>query len=120
MSNESQSSTASPYAPGGIVVGPNGGDSIQVYIGPCESFITAADVRALQQASDTERHTRALSEAVSRVQSGIDLMTWNLWDYELRTAIERDNRLNTEEKRVYHDTLIELEFGEGFFRRAHP
>lgn len=41
-------------------------------------------------------------------------------EYKLRVAVERDNRLNSEEKAEYDRTLAELEFGFGFFRRAHP
>lgn len=40
--------------------------------------------------------------------------------YAFAAAAERDSRLNVEEKRVYHDTLIELEYGFDFFTRAHP
>jgi hypothetical protein len=40
--------------------------------------------------------------------------------YRLRTALDRDDRLNVDEKRVYEDTKCELEFGPGFLRRAHP
>lgn len=40
--------------------------------------------------------------------------------YRERVALDRENRLNKEETRVYNDTLTELEFGFGFFRRAHP
>jgi hypothetical protein len=40
--------------------------------------------------------------------------------YRLRVALDRDDRLNTEEQRVYDDTQIELEYGSDFFRRAHP
>ena len=40
--------------------------------------------------------------------------------YRLRVAIDRDDRLNAEERRVYTDTACELEFGPGFLRRAHP
>lgn len=39
---------------------------------------------------------------------------------KLKVALDRDDRLNNEERRVYEDTLVELEFGAGFFRRAHP
>ena len=38
----------------------------------------------------------------------------------IQVAQDRDNRLNKEEARVYNDTLIELEYGFGFFQRAHP
>lgn len=40
--------------------------------------------------------------------------------YRLKVALDRDDRLNGEEKRVYEDTQCELEFGPGFLRRAHP
>lgn len=40
--------------------------------------------------------------------------------YRLKVALDRDNRLNTDEKRIYDDGLVEHEFGSGFFRRAHP
>lgn len=40
--------------------------------------------------------------------------------YRERVALERENRLNKEELRVYEDTKVELEFGDGFFQRAHP
>jgi len=40
--------------------------------------------------------------------------------YRLKVAIDRDNRLNGEERRIYDDTVCELEFGPGFLRRAHP
>jgi hypothetical protein len=41
-------------------------------------------------------------------------------EFRARIALERDERLNTEERKVYDDALIELEFGKGFFLRAHP
>lgn len=41
-------------------------------------------------------------------------------EYKMKVAEDRDNRLNTEEKAEYDRTLAELEFGNGFFRRAHP
>jgi len=41
-------------------------------------------------------------------------------EYRARVAFDRDERLNWEERRVYDEALIELEFGPGFFRRAHP
>lgn len=40
--------------------------------------------------------------------------------WRLKVAIDRDNRLTDEEKRVYDRTAAELEFGPGFWRRAHP
>lgn len=38
----------------------------------------------------------------------------------LSLAIDRDNRLNTEEVREYQRTQIALEFGSDFLLRAHP
>lgn len=40
--------------------------------------------------------------------------------YRLRVALDRDDRLNFEERQIYTDTASELEFGPGFLRRAHP
>jgi hypothetical protein len=40
--------------------------------------------------------------------------------YRYERAVERDNALNSEEKRMYDDTATELKYGEGFLRRAHP
>jgi hypothetical protein len=40
--------------------------------------------------------------------------------YRYERAVERDNALNFEERRMYEDTATELEYGEGFLRRAHP
>jgi hypothetical protein len=37
-----------------------------------------------------------------------------------RIALDRENRLNTEESKQYMRTATELEFGAGFFERAHP
>jgi hypothetical protein len=42
------------------------------------------------------------------------------YPYRLRLALERDAKFNTEEQWVYDDTAIELEYGVGFLRRAHP
>lgn len=40
--------------------------------------------------------------------------------YRTRVALDREDRLNNEEKRVYEDTILMLEYGPNFFRRAHP
>lgn len=40
--------------------------------------------------------------------------------YRLKVAMDREERLNNEEKRVYEDTVLILEYGPNFFRRAHP
>lgn len=40
--------------------------------------------------------------------------------YRLSVALDRDSRLNAEERQQYLRTEAELEFGFGFFERAHP
>ena len=40
--------------------------------------------------------------------------------YKLKIALDRDDRLNNEEKRAYEDTALLLEYGPNFLRRAHP
>lgn len=41
-------------------------------------------------------------------------------EYRLKLALDREDRLNAEEHKVYEQTSIELEFGKTFYLRAHP
>lgn len=38
----------------------------------------------------------------------------------LRAALDRDDRLNPEERRAKTDAILDCEYGPGFLLRAHP
>lgn len=130
LQDEGEPGASRPYASGGIV-GIDGSDRIGIHISRCEPILTAADVRRMWDASVPEWFQRAISQPVSGVQEEVigfapPMSTW--YDnasaqnvaYRLNVAIDRDSRLNNEEREEYDRTLAEMEFGPGFFRRAHP
>lgn len=129
LPDEEQPDEPRSYASGGIVVGPSGSDTVQAYINPHESYITAADLREMRDNGCSEWVAWALSETVPELQ-GEEVIGYGYGYYEnssarnvaflLKLALDRDDRFNTEERAEYNRTLVELEFGAGFFQRAHP
>ena len=129
LQDEGEHGFVTPYAPGGIIVGPLGSsDTILAHIGRHEQIYTAEDVRGLRDPGLPEWFTRSISESMPGVQDEMTLPFNTGYDnvsdvnrkYRWNVALDRDNRLNKEERAEYDRTLVELEYGPGFFRRAHP
>src|SRR3954471_9332071 len=98
------------------------------FISPGEDSINAADVRRLWNRSPSERDAGEISQQVSGMQSeemtsqGITYTNPSAlhMSHVYQLAIARDSHLNPEERIEYDRVSAKLEYGDGFFRRAHP
>lgn len=127
LQDEKQPDEPSPYASGEVIPGHISYDPMSN-----DYIISAAAVRELQIPSGTEWFSRALSQVVPGLQGGEVIgygpppqsvypnRSERSRAYHLKVAVDRDNRLNTEEQAEYNRTMVELEYGIGFFQRAHP
>lgn len=131
LQDEGESSNPDSYAPGGLVVGIDGSDTVGVYIGRHEPVLSAEDLLRMFRASLPQGYPWEVPQSVPGVQGEMigfaaPMSTWydNKSDhnraYRLNIAIDRDARFNYEEQIEYDRTLAELQFGSGFFLRAHP
>jgi hypothetical protein len=115
----------SGFAPGGFDLPANDSETWAYF-----KFALTEEVRRLFDTDLPEWDTGSFSDPLPRVQKELTLgralsvgydnpSTLNR-EYRLNVAIDRDSRFNAEEREQYLYTEAELEFGSGFFERAHP